>query len=425
MYVNDKKNFNCERNIAVLKKRLKLGMKKIFENPHLLIASAIYWLVAVYCVFQYEPSNVIQRVGWLFGMPLSLLAALVVFVAGVIFSAIPKNALTISHNLQRAGLCNSAAEPPVLLSTSSHENGRKTLTLWNCGIGKAQYTDTIDRIESALNCRVIEISDGLERDTICLHLAPGNTNIPDRVDWNDQYLSEDESVFCLGISLEGIYRVCLNSTPHLIVAGSTGSGKTVLIKTIVHQALKRNSEVYLIDMKGGVDYPLCWKNGDCSYDDDPLAALSTLSHIIEELEQRKTLFSMASCANIAEYNSRNSATLHHILVVLDEIAELTDTTGLDKEHKEIVYRTIAHLSTIARMGRAYGIHLIVGTQRPDANILPGQIKNNCDIRICGRADNTLSMIILDNTDAANRISKGSHGRFLTNDGTEFQGFWLA
>src|SRR5699024_6629058 len=161
------------------------------------------------------------------------------------------------------------------------------------------------------------------------------------------------------------------STPHLIVAGSTGSGKTVLIKTIVHQALKRNSEVYLIDMKGGVDYPLCWKNGDCSYDDDPLAALSTLSHIIEELEQRKTLFSMSSCANIAEYNSRNNATLHHILVVLDEIAELTDTTGLDKEHKEIVYRTIAHLSTIARMGRAYGIHLIVGTQRPDANILPG------------------------------------------------------
>lgn len=117
MYI-DKKNFNCERNIAVLKKRLKFGMKKIFQNPHLLIASAIYWLVAVYCVFQYEPSNVIQRVGWLFGMPLSLLAALVVFVAGVIFSAMPKNALAISHNLQRAGLCNSAAEPPVLLSTS-------------------------------------------------------------------------------------------------------------------------------------------------------------------------------------------------------------------------------------------------------------------------------------------------------------------
>jgi S-DNA-T family DNA segregation ATPase FtsK/SpoIIIE len=56
--------------------------------------------------------------------------------------------------------------------------------------------------------------------------------------------------------------------------------------------------------------------------------------------------------------------------------------------------------------------------------LPGQVKNNCDIRICGRADNVLSMIILDNTDAADRISKDKRGRFLMQDGTEFQGYWI-
>lgn len=67
-------------------------------------------------------------------------------------------------------------------------------------------------------------------------------------------------------------------------------------------------------------------------------------------------------------------------------------------------------------------HLILATQRPDANILPGQIKNNLDFRVCGRAENVLSQIILDNTSVADQISKDARGRFITGDGTVFQGY---
>lgn len=62
--------------------------------------------------------------------------------------------------------------------------------------------------------------------------------------------------------------------------------------------------------------------------------------------------------------------------------------------------------------------------RPDANILPGQIRNNLDFRVCGRAESVLSQIILDNTGAAEQISKDARGRFITGDGTVFQGFLL-
>ena len=79
-------------------------------------------------------------------------------------------------------------------------------------------------------------------------------------------------------------------------------------------------------------------------------------------------------------------------------------------------------SCIARQGRAFGIHLILATQRPDATILTGQIRNNIDCRICGRADNVLSQIILDSTEAADRIPKDAQGRFLKHDGTVFQGY---
>ena len=71
-----------------------------------------------------------------------------------------------------------------------------------------------------------------------------------------------------------------------------------------------------------------------------------------------------------------------------------------------------------------GIHLILATQRPDAAIIPGQIRNNMDFRVCGRADSVLSSIILDNTDAADLIPKDARGRFLLHDGTIFQAYWF-
>ena len=84
----------------------------------------------------------------------------------------------------------------------------------------------------------------------------------------------------------------------------------------------------------------------------------------------------------------------------------------------------ARLALIARQGRAFGIHLILATQRPDANILPGQIKNNMNIRICGRADTTLSTIIIGDGRAAEQIPHDAQGRFIMEDGTVFQAYYF-
>ena len=82
------------------------------------------------------------------------------------------------------------------------------------------------------------------------------------------------------------------------------------------------------------------------------------------------------------------------------------------------------LSIIARQGRAFGIHLILATQRPDANILSGQIRNNIGYRICGRSDYVLSQIILDNTEAADKIPKDSQGLFVNHEGMVFRAFYF-
>ena len=103
---------------------------------------------------------------------------------------------------------------------------------------------------------------------------------------------------------------------------------------------------------------------------------------------------------------------------------MLDKTGLSKNEKENINQVESKFSLIARQGRAFGIHMVFATQRPDSEVLKGQIKNNFDYRICGRADKVLSQIILDNPEAAEKIAKDEQGVFLTNTGVLFKAYYL-
>lgn len=215
--------------------------------------------------------------------------------------------------------------------------------------------------------------------------------------------------------------VNLAHIPHILLGGSTGSGKSVLLKLLLMQTLRKGAKVYIADFKGGVDFPMVWheKCEMCFTESD---LLDKLDHIVEELEYRKVLLSETGCPNLDAYNQATGEELSRIVFACDEAAEMLDKAGRSKEDKERLGQIENRLATIARQGRAFGIHLILATQRPDATIIPGQIRNNLDFRVCGRADSVLSQIILDNTSAAEQIPKDARGRFILHDGTIFQGY---
>ena len=187
------------------------------------------------------------------------------------------------------------------------------------------------------------------------------------------------------------------------------------------QALCKGAEVYIADFKGGVDFPKVWheKCRMCFAEED---LCTILDQLVEELERRKSAFKALGCPSIDAYNEIAERPLQRLIFACDEVAEMLDKTGADSERKKLLSQIESMLSTIARQGRALGIHLILATQRPDATIIPGQIRNNMDFRVCGRADSVLSQIILDSTSAAEQIPKDARGRFITGDGTVFQGY---
>lgn len=259
------------------------------------------------------------------------------------------------------------------------------------------------------------------RKIIRVYAVPADSDLPPLLRWKDEYLSPKNYVLTLGESLLGPVEVDLNKIPHILLGGSTGSGKSVLLKLLLMQALHKGAEIFIADFKGGVDFPKIWhyKCWMCFNEQD---LLQMLTDLVAELERRKALFLAAGCANIDEYNVTGNEHLKRWVFGCDEVAEVLDKTGRSKEDKELLTKIENKLSTIARQGRAFGIHLILATQRPDATIIPGQIKNNMDFRVCGRADNVLSQIILDNTSAADQIPKDARGRFITGDGTVFQAY---
>ena len=256
-----------------------------------------------------------------------------------------------------------------------------------------------------------------------LHTVPARSDLPAVIEWNDKYLSNDSFVLVLGESYIGPVTVDLTNNPHILLGGSTGSGKSVLLKLLLMQSIKKGANVCIADFKGGVDFPPVWHK-ECRMCFDEQSVLELLTELTEELERRKKLFAAAGQANIDRYNKAEKQDLRRYIFACDEIAEMLDKTGLTKEQKEIITKIEGKLSIIARLGRTFGIHLILATQRPDANILSGQIKNNVNCRICGRADNILSQIILDNTDAADQIPKTARGRFILHDKTVFQAYWF-
>lgn len=417
-------------HVAYLKGRFTEGLKAIPHSPlrMILVAALLCGVIAVFCYTGSPSKNMLDKLCkagvFLCVAPTTPL----VFVSALTLTAIPTGGYRFAQALQGISLVNANGTPPRPVQRIK-DGQRERVELFAPGLPMQEFQERRAKIESTLGQRITAIEEGRDCQHVILGLAPGNTKLPERVVLPDKP-SATSSILLAGVSLDGEVTVDLNRTPHLLVGGSTGSGKTTLVKTFIQQLLSK-AEVSLVDMKGGLDYPPQWREAVNHLCTDHDHALAVLTELAGELDRRMELFQEASaragtsCDSLDAYNrimEGSEFPLPRKVVVVDELAELTDTTGADKVYKERSAKMVEALGRIARLGRAFGINLILATQRPDANVVPGQIKSNLDCRICGKADDTLSMIILDNTEANDQIPKDSQGLFLIQGGTLFRGY---
>lgn len=346
-------------------------------------------------------------------------------IAVIILILTPIGKRSVQDQLRSIGLVNHSDEVPTLKKRYRDKQNPR-ITVWEFtsqGIPLKDWKSKQADIETRLDLNIVKMKNGSGKSRVLLYAVPAVSDLPDMIQWKDKYLSQQSFILNLGESFTGPVTVDLARVPHILLGGATGSGKSVLLKLLLMQANKKGANVCIADFKGGVDFPTVWHK-ECRMCFEEQSTLELLTELTEELERRKQLLKASGLPNIDHHNAATGDNLKRYIFACDELAEMLDKTGLTKEQKETVVKIEGLLGTIARQGRAFGIHLILATQRPDSAILNGQIKNNINCRICGRADNVLSMIILDNTDAADQIPEDAQGRFLLKGGSMFQAYWF-
>ena len=334
----------------------------------------------------------------------------------------PLSANRVHKCLFNVGFKDKSGDTPLLLSRYK-EGKTEIFEFYSPTLPLTEYEKKKLIIENALNVLIVDIIVGKDLQHIVLKSVPAKNKLPDKIEWDSSLLAEKTSKFVIGESQIDTVSFDLNVTPHILIGGSSGSGKSALFKLILAQAITKGYDVYVADFKGGVDFNGFWRN-KCDIITDRERLMKRLDFIVKELETRKEMFLKYQCNNITQYNKLFGCDLQRVIFGCDEVAELLDKTGLGKDDKTVVAQIESKISMLARQGRAFGIHLIFATQRPDSEVLKGQIKNNFDFRICGRADKVLSQIILDNPEAAEKIAKDEQGVFLTNTGVLFKAYYL-
>ena len=195
----------------------------------------------------------------------------------------------------------------------------------------------------------------------------------------------------------------LSSMPHLLIAGTTGSGKSVCINTIILSLLYKHTpercKFILIDPKmlelstyEGVPHLLCPVITEAK------KAASVLGWVVKEMESRYRLMTKEGVRNIDSYNAKHKLPMPYIVVVVDEMSDLMLVAGKEIEN---------YIQKLSQMARAAGIHIIMATQRPSVDVITGTIKANFPTRISFQVTSKIdSRTILGEQGAEQLLGKG-------------------
>jgi len=284
---------------------------------------------------------------------------------------------------------------------------------------------TLNEFEPAAGVKVskiINLSDDIARNTSSesarISIIPGSNTVGielPKATRENVYLSEIlnnpdfkkkeiKLPIALGKNISGTPLIGdLSSMPHLLIAGTTGSGKSVCINTIILSLLYRHTpercKFILIDPKmlelstyEGVPHLLCPVITEAK------KAASVLGWVVKEMESRYRLMTKEGVRNIDSYNTKHQLPMPYIVVVVDEMSDLMLVAGKEIEN---------YIQKLSQMARAAGIHIIMATQRPSVDVITGTIKANFPTRISFQVTSKIdSRTILGEQGAEQLLGKG-------------------
>lgn len=410
-----------------INRRIVIGIEELKKKKWKIILPLTYvgiicfvWVMGAEYMIRLDDSAVSDLYKWIFhicafeAMLTGIIAILMYFGGG------NKKCRKIEKDFLENKIVDKKGKPPMVLSKKKEKHGF-VFEFYSCGMSKDEYEKQRDLIEVVLGVKIVSIEMGRDIRHIVIKGIPKD-ELKKMLVWKDNLLDKSDFILNLGISYFDDECIDLDITPHLLIGGGTGSGKSSLLKLILYQCIKKGATVIIGDFKGGIDYTGRWREKSTVVTDEQ-EFFEKLLEVEKIMKERQVLFSKTGVTNIKEYNQKNPK-LKRIVVACDEFAQVLTKKEKDKEKKELHSKIELQIEKIASLGRAFGIHLQLSTQRPDSDVLDGKIKGNLGYKVCGRADSVLSKIIIDNTNASELISQKDVGFFVTNFNTFFKAYYF-
>ncbi len=356
--------------------------------------------------------------------PLDLLAVPPLQTEGISEEAYRLNAQLLEEKLEDFGIQANVVEihpGPVI---TLYELGLAP------GIRVSRVMSLADDLAMAMRAKRIRIVAPIPgKATIGIEIpnpAPEMVYLQEIIDTPEFKESKSPLTFAIGKTIAGKpFLADLAKMPHLLVAGSTGSGKSVCLNTIImsfiYKATPAEVQLVMIDPKRLElsNYAKLYKHhlnyvegGKQKVATNAKSAIQVLKSVELEMERRYSLLAAAGVRNIEEYNHRikegmfspsqedNPQPLYYLVIVVDELADLMMTSGASRDVEEPIAR-------LTQMSRAVGIHLILATQRPSVDVITGVIKANFPARIAFQVASKIdSRTILDMNGAEKLLGRG-------------------
>lgn len=287
--------------------------------------------------------------------------------------------------------------------------------------------DNLLRLGSKMGCYITGVESYGRRNNK-LRITYRTVENTEVLEWKNEYLSDKDFELVVGEKLnDELLRINLDEAVHMLIAGSTGSGKSVLLALLLMQSLKKGAKVTIAELgKRGIDWVKWKKLDNCQVISNSKTFKDFFENtLFDEAERRGKLLGSYGCTNISEFNAKidngeitDQSKLNRWIVALDEAAQVY-LPSRDKDQEEILKPIRSEMDKLVRTYRYCGIHLIIATQIPSSQVLTQDVRYLTNFRVCGVSTGELSKMTIGSEEAASIKQKG---RFCTNYGDYFRGF---
>jgi len=312
----------------------------------------------------------------------------------------------LTHAFTDAELKSRRGKFPTFIFDRPLDTYARKLRLGKAGMSKDKFSQAVPTLESSLHVYVDEVRENRVGGTIDILYSH---NEMDECFKLENIHDIPTRKITVGKTRADTLNIDINSVPHILVGGLTGGGKSTFLRQVITSLYVNNSKYRfsLIDLKEGLEFQLFENLPRVDVKKTASDAVGKLELLQSMLEDRLKILGANKCKDIIAFQKMDKdkrsypdgaprdVNFDREVIVIDEVAELFLAGGAASAQESKSAREI--IGRIARIGRAAGLHLVLGTQRPDKSALDTQIKANLPGKLCFQmSDNASSMVMLGN-----------------------------